>query len=301
MNTSQSRRPAVQQAATWQALTHDVLAQFAKTPDPRLRELVVGMLGHLHAFVEEVKLSPAEWTKGVEFLTRLGQACSESRQEVVLLSDVLGLSMLIDLVEHPAADGSTETTVLGPFYVPNSPARADGASTAERPSGVPCHVSGRVLDQQGAAIAGAEIDVWQNGVDTLYAVQDPTAPPGNLRGRFTADTNGGFSFVGVRPVDYPVPTNGPVGDLLRATAREPWRAAHLHLIVRARGYRTVTTHLFDDESPYLDRDVVFGVKSSLVRHFTAHRAGESGRPDAVGTDEPWYSLEHDIVLATDAS
>lgn len=283
--------------ATPASLRDEVLDQLARSPDARFRQLLTAFVGHLHAFAEEVRLTPGEWQAGVQFLTQVGQASGASRQEFVLLSDVLGLSMLVDLLDHQSPDGSTETTVLGPFYVPDSPWRPNGASTAERPSGAPALVSGRVLGTAGRPIAGAEVDVWQNGADMLYAVQDPHAPVSNLRGRFTTDSEGRFSFVGVRPVDYPVPTDGPVGRLLHATGRHPWRAAHVHLIVRAAGHRTVTTHLFDDESRYLSSDVVFGVKPSLVKHFTPHPAGAVDRPAAVGPNEPWYSLEHDLVLA----
>ncbi|MCW2617694.1 MAG: hypothetical protein JWR28_843 [Modestobacter sp.] len=276
-------------------LLTQVLAQVEAAPDARMREVMTSLVRHLHEFAVEVRLTDQEWAAGIRFLTETGRLAE--RPEFILLSDTLGLSMLVDLLGSHADEGATETTVLGPFYVPDSPRRENGASTAEQPSGDPAFVTGRVLDTDGKPIAGAEVDVWQNGADMMYAVQDRTIPPGNLRGLFTADAEGRFSFLGVRPVDYPVPVDGPVGRLLEATGRHPWRAAHLHVIVRAAGHHPVTTHLFDDGSRYLDSDVVFGVKPSLIKHFEPHEPGEQDRPAGVGPGERWYSLDHDFVLA----
>ncbi|MCW2726246.1 MAG: hypothetical protein JWN35_3167 [Frankiales bacterium] len=275
-------------------LLSQVLAQLQASPEPRMREVMTSLVRHLHEFAAEVRLTDREWAAAVGFLTETGRL--PERDEFILLSDTLGLSMLVDLLGGHAAEGATETTVLGPFYVPDSPRRGNGTSTAERPSGDPAFVSGRVLGTDGTSITGAEVDVWQNGADMMYAVQDKTMPPGNLRGLFTTDDEGRFSFLGVRPVDYPVPVDGPVGRLLEATGRHPWRAAHLHAIVRADGYHPVTTHLFDDESRYLDSDVVFGVKPSLIKHFTPHEPGQPDRPAGIGPAERWYSLDHDFVL-----
>jgi hydroxyquinol 1,2-dioxygenase len=277
-------------------LLRDVVARLAGTPDPRLLEIMTALVTHLHEFASEVRLTETEWAAGIGFLTEIGQMCDDKRQEFILASDTLGLSMLVDLLSHDASSGATESTVLGPFYVPGSPDRPNGSSTAERPSGDPALVSGRVLDADGAPIAGARVDVWQNGADMLYTVQDPDAPPTNLRGVFTTEADGSFSFIGVRPLDYPVPDDGPVGRMLAAVGRHPWRAAHLHLIVSADGYRPVTTHLFDDGSSYLDSDAVFGVKPSLIKHFEPHAVAESARPAGVSDDQIWYSVEHDFVL-----
>jgi hydroxyquinol 1,2-dioxygenase len=277
-------------------LLNDVVERLAGTPDPRVLEIMTALVTHLHAFALEVRLTEAEWSTGIGFLTEIGQMCDDKRQEFILASDTLGLSMLVDLLAHDASSGATESTVLGPFYLPGSPDRPNGSSTAERPSGDPALVSGRVLDPDGAPIIGARVDVWQNGADMLYTVQDSDAPPANLRGVFTTEADGGFSFVGVRPLDYPVPDDGPVGRMLAATGRHPWRAAHLHFIVSANGSRPVTTHLFDDESKYLDSDAVFGVKASLIKHFTYHPAGAADRPVGIGPDQDWYSVDHDFVL-----
>jgi hydroxyquinol 1,2-dioxygenase len=287
---------AAPEATTAADLLNDVVERFAGTPDPRLLEIMTSLVTHLHTFAADVRLTEAEWMAGIGFLTEIGHLCDEKRQEFILASDTLGLSTLVDLLGHESGSGATESTVLGPFYLAGSPDRPNGSSTAERPSGDPALVKGRVLDADGNPIEGARVDVWQNGADMLYTVQDPDAPPENLRGVFTTETDGGFSFVGVRPLDYPVPHDGPVGRMLAATGRHPWRAAHLHLIVSADGYRSVTTHLFDDGSKYLDSDAVFGVKASLIKHFTHHPAGAADRPAVVGADQDWYSVEHDFVL-----
>ena len=264
-------------------ITDRLVAQLQQTPNPRLREVMIALARHLHQFALEIELTPQEWEVGIEFLTATGQLSNADRQEFILLSDVLGLSSLVEQIDD-RDQRSTESTVLGPFYREHSPRRQAGAAIFERPSGTPTRYSGRVLDLDGAPIAGATVDVWQNGADRLYAAQDPSAPPANLRGVFSTDDAGQYCFVGVRPVDYPVPTDGPVGMLLKATSRSEWRAAHLHAIVRADGYRPVVTHLFDDASDHLDSDVVFGVKDSLIKRFIRHEPDE------------WYSVEHDFVL-----
>jgi hydroxyquinol 1,2-dioxygenase len=204
--------------------------------------------------------------------------------------------MLVDLLQHPTAPGATESTVLGPFYVPGSPMRPIGSSIVEKNgSGEPAFVTGTVRGTDGQPVAGALLDVWQNATNQLYAVQDPGQPPDNLRGRFKTGPDGAFSFWAVRPVDYRIPDDGPVGRLLAATGRHPWRPAHLHLIVSAPGYRTLTTHFFDRASPHLGSDAVFGVKPSLVVDFVPHGPHEPGAPP--GWDATWYSVERDVVLA----
>jgi hydroxyquinol 1,2-dioxygenase len=277
-------------------LLGEVVARLDQTPDPRVLEVMTALVTHLHEFAAEVRLTEAEWAAGIAFLTATGQKCDDKRQEFIMLSDTLGLSTLVDLLAHDGSSGATESTVLGPFYVPGSPERANGDSTAERPSGVPAFVSGRVLDSGGQPLAGARVDVWQNGADSLYAVQDPDAPVNNLRGVFTTDADGAYSFLCVRPVDYSLPPDGPVGDMLALTGRHTFRAAHLHLIASATGHRSVTTHLFDDGSKFLDSDAVFGVKPSLVKHFTHHAAGQADRPAGVAADQDWYAVRHDLVL-----
>jgi hydroxyquinol 1,2-dioxygenase len=286
-----------QDRLTSEDLTQAVLDRFSDTPDPRLREIMQSLVLHLHRFVADVELTQEEWLSGVEFLTATGHKCDDTRQEFILLSDVLGVSMLVDTIAQLADGDATESTVTGPFYVPQSPQREYGASIVDEPSGELAWVAGRVLDTDGQPISGAEVDVWQNGANMLYAVQDPNALPTNLRGLFRTRNDGSYAFLAVRPTAYPIPDDGPVGEMLTATARHPWRPAHLHMIVRAPGYQAVATHIFDDESDYLDSDAVFGVKPSLIRHFERHESGESGRPEGIPEDDVWYSLDVDVRLA----
>jgi protocatechuate 3,4-dioxygenase beta subunit len=274
-------------AMTPQQLTKQVLAAYAGTPDPRLRELLTSLITHLHAFAAETRLTRQEWLAGVEFLTATGQKCDAERQEFILLSDVLGFSSLVDLIN--AADGATESTVLGPFYVPGAPTRAMGEQIGRPEDGIPTLVRGRVTDAAGRPLDGATLDVWQSNSDGLYDTQDPEQPSFNLRGVFVTGPDGGYHFRTVRPASYPVPVDGPVGDLLRGAGRHNWRAAHIHLIVSAPGHRPVTTHIFDAENPYLDSDTVFGVKDSLVRQFLPAGPGD---PADVS-----YVTDMDFVLA----
>jgi hydroxyquinol 1,2-dioxygenase len=262
-------------AMTPAELTDDVLTAFGGAPDPRLRELLTALIRHLHAFAVETGLTQQEWMTGLQFLTGVGQNCDDQRQEFVLLSDVLGLSSLVDLINAEA--GATESTVLGPFYVPGAPKRAMGEHIGRPQDGDPTLVRGRVADVAGEPLDGAVLDVWQSSGHGLYDTQDPDQPPFNLRGVFTTGPDGRFEFRTARPASYPIPTDGPVGGLLRAAQRSHWRAAHIHAIVSAPGCRPVTTHIFDAENPYLESDAVFGVKGSLVRPFRP--AGPGDPPD----------------------
>ena len=275
-------------------ITARVVASYEGCEDERLREVMQSLVRHLHAFATEVKLTEAEWAAGVRFLTETGQITDEHRQEFILWSDSLGLSMLVDALANPKPAGATESTVLGPFWAAGSPLREYGESIVEQSAGTPAWVYGRVLDLDSRPIAGAELDVWQNGDNLLYSVQDSEAPEAHLRGRFRTRDDGSYAFLGVRPVSYPIPDDGPVGRMLEATGRHPWRPAHLHMIVSAPGYEKLTTHIFDSESAYLDSDAVFAVKPSLVRRFVPRSADDPDRPDGV-TGE-WCSAENDLVL-----
>jgi protocatechuate 3,4-dioxygenase beta subunit len=268
-------------------LTDEVVARLAATPDPRLREVMQALVRHLHAFAKEVRLTDEEWMTGITFLTATGQKCDDVRQEFVLLSDTLGFSSLVDLINHSDVESmATEPTILGPFYVPDSPWRENGDSIVEYDDGgQPTILRGRVTDPDGNPIAGAVVDIWHNAATGFYAVQQPDVqPPTNLRGRFRTDEQGRYDLRTVRPVPYPIPADGPVGQLLRDTGRHEWRAAHIHAKVSADGYRPVTTHVFDRESDYLDSDTVFGVKGSLMADFVPG-------PDGV------LVCEFDIALA----
>ncbi len=277
-------------------ITRAAVASFDGCPDPRLRELMQALERHLHAFALEVSLTQDEWLAGIGALTDTGHITDDRRQEFILWSDSLGLSMLVDAIAHDLPAGATESTVLGPFYVAGSPLRRYGESmVVEGGAGMPAWVHGRVLDVAGVPIAEAELDVWQNGADMLYAVQRPEAPEDHLRGRYRSREDGSFAFVAVRPVPYPIPDDGPVGKMLAATGRHPWRPAHIHMIVRAPGHRTVTTHIFDSASDYLESDTVFAVKPSLVRAFDERSADDPERPAQIEGD--WVSVQVDIVLA----
>jgi len=276
-------------------ITDAALRSFDGCPDGRLRTLLQALVSHLHAFAAEVQLTPREWETAVALLRASGDLTNDSRQEFILWSDTLGLSMLVDALAHPAPGGATESTVLGPFYTPGAPRRAYGEALFEEPAGVPAWVHGRVLDVHGRPIAGAELDVWQNGDNRLYAVQDPEADEHHLRGVYTTREDGTYAFLAVRPVPYTIPSDGPVGQMLEASGRHPWRPAHIHLILRADGYRTVATHVFDAESAYLDSDAVFAVKPSLLRTFAPRAADDPARP--AGVDGAWCSVQNDLVLA----
>jgi hydroxyquinol 1,2-dioxygenase len=275
-------------------LTAQVLESIANCKDPRLREVLGSLIRNLHHFAVETSLTEAEWFEGIRFLTAVGQITNDHRQEFILLSDTLGLSMLVDLVNHGAGAEATESTVLGPFYAAESPWRANGDAITDDLGADPLIVSGHVRDTTGKVLAGATLDVWQNATNRLYAVQDEHQAPDNLRGRFRTGAGGEFAFRTVRPVDYPIPDDGPVGRMLAATGRHPWRPAHVHMIVSADGHDPVTTHIFDSASKYLDSDVVFGVKQSLVRTFTEH--DPATEPPPPGIAGHWLTVEIDIVL-----
>lgn len=242
-----------------------VQASFDGAPNPRLAEIMRSAVAHVHAFVEEVGLTRDEWFAGIDFLTRVGQTCDAERQELILLSDTLGVSMLVEMLDHAGAAGTTEPTVFGPFHVDGAPERPLGASIVDTDQGgEPLVVHGTVRSLDGAPVAGARLDVWQTAPNGLYDVQDAEQPAMNLRGLFTVADDGTYAFRTVRPVAYPIPGDGPVGEMLRATGRHNWRPAHIHFVVSAPGHEPVITHVFDRASEYLDSDAVFGVRESLV-------------------------------------
>ena len=268
-------------------LSEQVLDRFAGTPDPRLRALLAALISHLHAFAVQTALTSQEWLAAVQFLTATGHKCDAQRQEFILLSDVLGLSSLVDLVN--AEEGGTEPTVLGPFYLPGAPERRMGEQIGRPEDGQPALARGRVTDTSGRPLAAARLDIWQASANGLYDIQDPGQPPFNLRGVFVTGPDGCFEFRTVRPASYPIPTDGPVGDLLRAARCDHWRAAHIHAIVSAPGHAAVTTHIFDAENQYLETDAVFGVRDSLVRTFAP-----AGPADPADVE---FVVEMDFVLA----
>lgn len=276
-------------------VTDEAVASLEGTADPRLRELLTGLIRHLHAFARETRLTQAEWERAIGFLTETGKMCTDIRQEFILLSDVLGLSMLVETINGDHAAGSTESTVLGPFHMTESPVRQLGANIDLVGGGEPCVVSGRIVSGDGTPLPGALLDVWQADGNGFYDVQQPDVqPPGNGRGLFTADAEGRFWFRTCVPSPYPIPTDGPVGELLKATARHPYRPAHIHFIATAEGHTPVTTHIFVAGSDYLDSDAVFAVKQSLVEDFTPTDDPSLARE--FGIENPFRHARFDLVL-----
>jgi hydroxyquinol 1,2-dioxygenase len=246
-----------------------VVQSFAATADPRLRELLNSLVRHLHAFVRDTEPTIAEWQRAIDFLTATGHKCDHERQEFILLSDVLGISMLVETINNRKTAGATESTVLGPFHMVTSPRRALGDTIDLIGTGPQCVLAGRVLSADGTPLPGAVLDVWQANDQGFYDVQQPDVqPPGNGRGLFTAGQDGAYWFRTIVPTHYPIPTDGPVGTLLEATRRHPYRPAHIHFIVTAPGHRPLTTHIFVAGSPYIESDAVFAVKKSLITEFT---------------------------------
>ncbi len=249
-------------------ITDAVVARLGHGKDARTNEIVASLVRHLHAFVREVKLTGAEWEQGIAYLTDTGHMCSGERQEFILLSDVLGVSMLTVAMNQGDAKGATEATVFGPFHVDDAPRCDDGADIARGAPGEPLFGEVEVVDLQGRPVAGAEVDVWQADKEGLYDVQRPElGAERRARGVFRSDAQGRVRFRSIVPTAYPIPTDGPVGRLLNAAQASPWRPAHVHFRIRAAGFETLVTHLFRDPDPYLDSDAVFGVRSSLVARF----------------------------------
>jgi hydroxyquinol 1,2-dioxygenase len=275
-------------------ITAAVIDRFANTSDPRLKEIMSSLVLHLHAFARDVRLSFAEWSYANDFLTRTGQICSDKRQEFILLSDTLGLSMLVDAIDHPASAGTTESTVLGPFYVVSAPEMPPGSDVSGGLRGEPLYVEGTVCSSNGRPIANAVVDTWHSDDDGFYDVQRPELSAPALRGRFRTDASGRFYFWSIVPKFYPIPDDGPVGEMLTATARHPFRPAHVHFMISAPRHETLITHVFAADSPYLDGDAVFGVKDTLVREFTREAPGTG--PHGKTVNKPWRKLSYSFAL-----
>jgi hydroxyquinol 1,2-dioxygenase len=280
-------------------LTEQVVASFAGAESPRLREITESLVRHLHAFVHDVGLTEDEWATAIDFLTRTGQRSDAKRQEFVLLSDVLGASMAVITENHPAGTAVTESTVLGPFFVEGSPEFANGDDISGGASGQPCYLHGTVRSESGEPIAGALLDVWQSDDEGFYDVQYRDLDRAQGRGHLYSAADGRYWFWSVHPEAYPVPEDGPVGELLKASGRGPMRPAHVHFKVSAAGHRTLITHIFANGDEYLHRDTVFGVRESLIVDFERHEPGTA--PDGRDLDVPYYTAAFDIVLASDVS
>lgn len=273
-----------------------VNARMGPDISPRFREIMTILVEHLHAAVKEARLTSEEWMEGIQFLTKTGQLCSDWRQEFILLSDVLGVSMLVDALNHDRPAGSTENTVLGPFYVSGAPQLQNGANICLDGKGEPLVVRGRVTDNAGKPVAGATVDVWATNDDGFYDVQQPDLQPqNNLRGLFTTDDDGRYWFRTVKPRFYPIPDDGTVGRMLAALGRHPNRAAHLHFIVTSPSYDTVVTHIFTPDCPYLTEDAVFGVKHSLIADF--QHMDDPEQATALGVANPFWEVDWNFVLA----
>ena len=251
-----------------------VNARMSADTNPRLREVMASLVKHLHAFAKDIHLTQAEWELAISFLTRTGQICSGERQEFILLSDVLGFSMLVDAINNRRPAGATENTVFGPFHVDGAPVRTMGDTISLDGKGESCLFEGRILDLDGQPIEGAKLDVWSDNADGYYDVQQPgIQPQWNNRGVFLTGPDGHYSFIGVKPVSYPIPDDGPVGQMLGHLGRHPYRPGHMHFLVTAYGYQKLVTHTFVDGDPYLTSDAVFGVKQSLIAAFERTEGG----------------------------
>ncbi|WP_314326052.1 dioxygenase [Paenarthrobacter ilicis] len=254
-----------------ESLTEAVIDSFRNTSDERLKAILESLTRNLHAFVREISPSIPEWEAAIDFLTSTGKKCTDVRQEFILLSDVLGVSMLVETINDAETPDATDSTVLGPFHMVESPARELGGNISPESDGAVCVVRGKVLSVDGSPLPNARIDVWQANTRGFYDVQQPGIQSvGNGRGLFTTDDDGAFFFRSVVPSYYPIPTDGPVGDLLDATGRHPYRPAHIHFIVSAPGFRELTTHIFIGGSEYIESDAVFAVKESLITAFTTN-------------------------------
>lgn len=269
------------------SITSAVLAAQQACPSPRLKEVMDSLCRHLHDFAREVELTEAEWFDGIRFLTRVGDMTDAKRQEFILLSDVLGLSMLVTTQNNAKPAGCTEATVLGPFFVADAPRVSHGADIANGAQGTPCVVTGAVRGLDGEAIAGAIIDVWQSDDDGCYDVQRVDSSGARARAQLESDAAGRFHFRSIVAQCYPIPHDGPVGELLTALGRHPWRPAHLHFKIEAPGYERLITHVFRRGDRYLESDAVFGVRSTLVADWNRHTAPGG---------EAYYTLDYDFVL-----
>ena len=267
-----------------------VTGRIADTTDPRFKEIMTVLIHHLHAAVKEIEPTQEEWFQAIQFLTATGHMCDDWRQEFILLSDVLGVSMLVDAINNRKPSGASESTVLGPFHVANAPELELGSNICLDQKGEPMLVKGRVLDTDGAPIANAKVDVWQANDEGFYDVQQKGHQPDfNLRGVFRTDDQGRYWFNAVRPKFYPIPDDGPVGKMLARMGRHPFRPAHLHYIIEADGFETLTTHTFDPDDPYIHSDAVFGVKESLIAQY------KDTTPDS--SYQKQWEVEFDFVLA----
>jgi hydroxyquinol 1,2-dioxygenase len=273
--------------------TKAVLKRWEDIPDPRLREVMQSALKHLHAFVSEVRPTGAEWFTAIDFLTRTGQKCDDKRQEFILLSDTMGVSMLVDEINNRRVAGATPSTVEGPFHIPDAPEVAHGASMAGSAPGIPCFVSGTVRGLDGRPVAGAVLDLWQTDGEGLYEEQRRTTEPW-MRGIYKSQPDGSYSIRTVAPISYTIPMDGPVGEFFNRTNMSHMRPAHIHFAVSAPGFHYLVTHLFQKGDEYIQNDVVYGVKDALIVEFVKKPPGKASNGEMV--DTPFYEVKYDFVL-----
>lgn len=277
-------------------ITGAVLKAQGGASNARLKTVMDSLVRHLHDFARELQLTEDEWSSGIDFLTRVGKITDDKRQEFILLSDVLGLSTLVTAQCNRRPTGCTEATVFGPFFVPNAPKYDNGDDISNGATGEPCFVSGTVRGISGEPIANARMDVWQSDAEGSYNVQRPELDHAQGRGHLASQHDGRYHFKSIVAAPYPIPHDGPVGQMLDELGRHPWRPAHLHFMIQAPGYQTLITHVFRSGGTYLESDAVFGVRSSLIADWKRHVPGMA--PDGTRMEVPFYTLEYDFVLST---
>jgi hydroxyquinol 1,2-dioxygenase len=283
---------------TEQNLTDVVLERWKNIPDPRLRQVMGSLIKHLHGFVRDIEPTEKEWATAIDFLTRIGKMCDDKRQEFILFSDVMGVSMLVDSMNHRLASGATPTTVEGPFHVANAPEVADGGDMAKGAPGIPCFVVGKVRDLDGKPVGGAALDLWQTDGEGFYEAQRDVTEPW-MRGLYKTRPDGSYVIRTVAPIGYTIPMDGPVGELVKKTSISPMRPAHIHFCLESPGYHRVVTHLFQRGCPYIETDVVYGVKEPLIVDFVEKPAGVA--PNGEKVDTPFYVINYDFVLQKSAA
>jgi hydroxyquinol 1,2-dioxygenase len=279
---------------TEQNLTEVALARWSDIPDPRLRQVMQSLIKHLHGFVRDIEPTQAEWATAIDWLTRTGQMCSQKRQEFILSSDVLGVSMLVDAINHRRPGAATPSTVEGPFHVPNAPPIANGGDMAQGAPGIPCFVTGKVSDLDGRPVGGAVLDLWQTDGEGLYEDQRDTQGP-YMRGLYRTQPDGSYTIRTVAPIAYTIPMDGTVGELMNRTNISHMRPAHIHFAITAPGYDGLVTHLFQKGDAFIETDVVYGVKEPLIVEFVKQPAGKASNGEMVTT--PFYEVKYDFVLS----
>jgi len=282
-----------------ETITDQAVARWNTTHDPRLRELITRLIPHVHAYAREVGLTHQEWINGLNFLARVGQWTTDARGENILLSDVMGLSMLTVMINDKLPKGATPHTVLGPFYVDDSPELQAGGNMAEGIAGEPCFISGQVRNLKGEPIANATLDMWQADDEGVYEVQLAEKSGPYLRGIYHSGPDGRYLVKTIAPLGYAIPMDGPVGDLIKGTDISYFRPAHIHFIMSAPGYQKIITHLFKRGTEYLEEDAVFGVKQELIADFVRHDPGVA--PTGEQVDTPFWTIEYDFVLAPEGA